>query len=264
MRKIQDPDVSPEKVKHDTLPEFDSATFDKYAELYEEMICWPYRKELELPTLAKLLGDLSGLNILDFGCGPGTTSRWLNASGAQRIVGLDISEGMLDYGRRREEKEKKGINYISMLDTNYNEYFDIILAIYVMPYATNKETLLAMSQTMARVLKPGGRLITLPMHPDFNSDPEYYRPCGIRLVESEPRIDGSPVQLHICQPPYDINIQAYYWSRETLENTLRQVGFQVINWKSLDLPAETLVPYLTSYIQCPHAAIIECIKGEVC
>lgn len=260
----QDPDISLAKIKKDTLPDFDSSTFDEYAELYEKMISWPYRRELEFPTLDKLLGDTTGLNILDFGCGPGTISRWLVSRGAKKIIGLDISEGMLNYGRRREEKEKKGINYISELDESYNEYFDIILAIYVMPYAANHETLLAMSQTMARVLKPGGRLITLPMHPDFNSDPEYYRPCGIRLVETQPRRDGSTVQLHICQPPYDIDIQAYYWSRETLKNTLQQAGFPIINWKPLELPPGDLSPALTSYIQCPHAAILECIRGEAC
>lgn len=264
MRSTQNSDLSPTKTTPNSLSKFDSATFDEYAELYEQMISWPYRKELEFPTLAKLLGDTSGLNILDFGCGPGTTSRWLNERGAKKIVGLDISEGMLNYGRRREENEKKGIRYISELNENYDEYFDIILAIYVMPYAADRETLLAMSQTMARVLKPGGRLITLPMHPDFNPDPEYYRPFGIRLVETQPRKDGSPVQLHICYPPYDIDIQAYYWSRETLENTFKQANFQTINWKPLDPATNATSPALASYVQCPHAAIIECIKGETC
>lgn len=242
------------------LSQFDSATFDEYAGLYEEMLSWPYRKELELPTLELLLGDLSGLNVLDFGCGPGNISRWLNALGAKSIVGYDISEGMINYARRREEKEQLGIDYFTEINEKYEEHFDIVLAVYVMPYISHSEDLLTMSQTMIKMLKPGGRLITLPMHPEFNLDPEYYRSVGLRLIEEQPRADGSQVRLHICQPPYDVNIQAYYWSRQTLESVLYQVGFQIVNWKSLSVPSKPLSLGLSLYLQCPHAAIIECIK----
>lgn len=246
------------------VSKFDPATFDEYAELYENMLSWPYRKELELPTLEKLIGDISGLRVLDFGCGPGVITRWLSERGAKCIVGYDISEGMINYARRREEKERIGINYISNINDEYNECLDIVLAIYVMPYATLHGDLLAMSQTMARMLKPGGRLITLPIHPDFNSDPEYYRPFGLRLIEEQPRADGSPVQFHICQPPYNVNIQAHYWSRQTLESTLYQAGFQTVSWKPLNILTNTLPADLRRYVQCPHAAIIECIKSKIC
>ncbi|WP_340616211.1 class I SAM-dependent methyltransferase [Xenorhabdus entomophaga] len=243
---------------------FNPSTFDGYAGLYEKMSSWPYRKELELPTLENLLGDLSGLNVLDFGCGPGAITRWLKVRKAKCIVGQDISEGMLNYALRREEKEKDDIRYISKISEDYNEYFDVVLAVYVMPYAANHEELLNMSQTMARVLKPGGQLITLPIHPQFNADPEFYRPFGFRLIEEQPRADGSPVRLHICQTPYDINIQAYYWSHSTLENTLQQSGFHAINWKPLNIPASPDLLNLSPYVKCPHAAIIEGIKGEAC
>lgn len=242
------------------LPKFDPATFDEHADLYEEMLSWPYRKELELPTLKLILGDLSGLDVLDFGCGPGNISRWLNTLGAKSITGHDISEGMLNYARRREEKEQLGINYSSDINEKYDEYFDIVLAVYVMPYIATREALLAMSQMIMKILKPGGRLITLPMHPEFNAEPEYYRSIGLRLIEQQPRVDGCRVRLHICKPPYDINIQAYYWSRQTLDSVLYQAGFQRVNWKSLNIPAYPISSELSLYLQCPHAAIIECIK----
>ncbi|AYA40392.1 class I SAM-dependent methyltransferase [Xenorhabdus nematophila] len=245
-------------------PKFNPATFDMYAELYEKMFSWPYRKELELPTLERLLGNLSGLKVLDFGCGPGATSRWLRERGAEYIIGYDISEGMLNYARRREEQDQPRIHYISDINEKYNEYFDIVFAVYVMPCATNREDLLMMSKTMSRVLKPGGRLITLPIHPDFNAEPEYYRPFGLRLIEERQRADGNPIRLHICQSPYDVYIQIYYWSRQTLENMLHLAGFQTVNWKPLYVPANTLLSALSLYAQWPHAAIIECIKGKAC
>ncbi|MCS4320833.1 SAM-dependent methyltransferase [Serratia sp. BIGb0234] len=260
MRLTQTSDTSSINGNQTNSSKFDPATFDEYAGLYEEMLSWPYRKELELPTLKQLLGDLSVLNILDFGCGPGNISRWLNGLGGECISGYDISEGMLNYARRREEKERLGIDYFSEVNEKHEGSFDIVLAVYVMPYIAHSEDLLAMSQAMFKMLKPGGRLITLPMHPEFNLDPEYYRPIGLRLIEEQPRADGSQVRLHICQPPYDVNIQAYYWSRQTLESMLYQAGFQTVSWKSLNVPTKPLSLELSLYLQYPHAAIIECIK----
>ncbi|MDF7658846.1 methyltransferase domain-containing protein [Erwiniaceae bacterium L1_54_6] len=242
---------------------FDRSTFDEYAELYEKMITWPYRAKLELPALSRLLGDLSEMNILDFGCGPGVITRWLKSLNAKNVVGYDISEGMLNYARRREEKENHGIKYIDGISEEYSGYFDVVLAVYVMPYATDYEELMAMSLVMARSLKPGGRLITLPVHPDFNANHDYYRPFGIRLIEEEPRADGSYIRLHICYSPYDINIRANYWSRNTLEQVLHQCGFHTINWRSLATLVNADSQDLAPYLECPHAAIIEGIREAI-
>ncbi len=247
-----------------TSHDFDEKTFDAHADLYEEMFAAPYRKYLEIPTIGALLGDLTGLNVLDFGCGPGFISRWLQGRGARRIVGYDVSEGMLSYAKRLEQKHPQGISYVATLDNNLKEQFDVVLAIYVMPYAPNKEKLLEMSETMAWLLKPGGRLITLPIHPKFNPDPEYYRPYGFRLIEKEKRTDGSLVNLHICQSPYDVNIEAHYWSEETLTSTLRKAGFHSIFWQQLQppQPEQEHGVSLDGYLHAPHAAIVEGIKND--
>ncbi|MGB7196618.1 MAG: class I SAM-dependent methyltransferase [Collimonas pratensis] len=246
-------------------PDFDKKTFDAHADLYEKMFAAPYRQRLEIPTLEALLGDLSGLNVLDFGCGPGFLSRWVHDKGAARVVGYDVSDGMLGYARLKEEQAPQGISYVSELDDSLSGQFDIVLAVYVMPYAPDQKKLLEMSQVMARLLKPGGRLITLPIHPDFHPGPEYYRPYGFRLLEKTPRADGSIVNLHICQPPYDVHIEAYYWSAETLTATLQEAGFHTISWPQLQPPAtaQHSPVSLSAYLQAPHAAIIEGIKASI-
>lgn len=243
---------------------FDEKTFDPHADLYEKMFAAPYRKYLEIPTLGSLLGDISKLSVLDFGCGPGFISRWLHQRGAGKVVGYDVSEGMLSYAKLKEQQEPHGISYRSVLGNDLLEQFDIVLAIYVMPYAPDKEKLLEMSEMMAGFLKPGGRLVTLPIHPQFNSDPEYYRPYGFRLIEKELRTDGSLVNLHICQPPYDVHIDAHYWSEKTLTSTLQKAGFHSISWRKLQPPQADQVHdvSLDGYLRSPHAAIIEAVKNN--
>jgi len=243
---------------------FDDKTFDEYAQLYEELANWPFRRQLELPALERGLGDLTGISLLDFGCGPGFFSRLLKDKGAAQVVGYDISEGMLAYARRREEKEHKDIRYVSSLDDSLTGKFDIVLAIYVLPYAPDQHQLLSICRSMSRVLKPGGRLLTLPLHPDFHPDAEYYRPYGFRLIEHQPRRDGGKVQLHLCMPPYDIYLDTYRWSAKTLQETFNQAGFGPIRWHPLQLPpaltSERDIAFLSPYVTRPHAAILESVK----
>ncbi len=250
--------------QYQTSQNFDEKTFDAHADLYEKMFAAPYRKYLELPTIEALLGDLTGLNVLDFGCGSGCISRWLQGKGAKSVVGYDVSGGMLSYAQRLEQQHPQGISYFATLDDVLKEQFDVVLAVYVMPYAPNKEKLLEMTEKMAWLLKPGGRLITLPIHPEFNADPEYYRPYGFRLIEKEKRNDGSLVELHICHPPYDVHIDAHYWSRDTISSTLRKAGFHSISWRQLQPPKEEQMHgvSLDDYLHAPHAGIVEGFKYD--
>lgn len=238
---------------------FDPSTFDDYPELYDEALNWPYRKELELPTIKNLLGDISGLSVMDFGCGPGVITRWLHAQGANKVVGFDISEGMLSYARQSEKNNPLGIRFTSTLDQNNVESYDLILAVYVIPYLSNQADLSAMFEKIFNLLKPGGRFITLPVHPDFNTSADYYTPFGFNLVEKEPRQDTSKLKLEIRMPPHSIDLEAYYWSKQTLNNTLYSAGFKHITWPKLEIKSD-ISSYLMPYVSFPHAAIIQAYK----
>lgn len=56
---------------------------------------------------ARLLGEVAGLDVLEVGCGGGQGARWAAAAGA-RVVGVDLSAGMLAQGRRIEEGLRRG------------------------------------------------------------------------------------------------------------------------------------------------------------
>src|SRR5688572_19411950 len=50
----------------------------------------------EWPALRALLPDLRGRSVLDLGCGFGWFCRWAREQGAARVVGVDVSEKMLE------------------------------------------------------------------------------------------------------------------------------------------------------------------------
>jgi toxoflavin synthase len=239
--------------------------FDELATLYEDMALLPWRRDLEIPTVLGLLGDLAGHDVLDIGCGSGLYSRKLAQGGARRVVGLDESEGMLDYARRRERAEGLGIDYVTdPLPANLRGAFSLALGVYVLPYARTPDELLALCRQAADALRPGGRFVTLPVHPDYDGAPGYYAHYGFNLSPGRPRVDAAPVTLDLRFAPHEVSVTAYHWTRDTLENTLRTAGFRTVAWRDYTLSPDAMAnhgePFWRNYLTSPHAAIIECEK----
>lgn len=242
--------------------------FDELGNLYEEMAEWPFRQYLEIPNVLATLGDLTGRKVLDFGCGNGMYSRWMKEQGADQVVGYDISDGMLEYARGWEEKAGRGITFTSDLSSDLDGQFDIVLAVYVLPYATTEEELLTMCAEMARPLRPGGRLVTLPIHPDYVRDPSYYERYGFRLTPMGADVDGGTVQLDLFDPAHpekEDTVTAYVWTRESIDAALHAAGFSISQWvdygqvRSPD--ADVNADLLRGYWKQPHAAIINCRRN---
>src|SRR5215471_13132457 len=63
----------------------------------------------EWPALRALLPELSGLRVLDLGCGFGWFCRWVRERGAGSVAGIDVSEKML--ARARADTADPAITY---------------------------------------------------------------------------------------------------------------------------------------------------------
>lgn len=130
-----------------------AAQFDELSAVYESMARWPFRRDIEIPSVMSLIGELHNLDVLDFGCGTGMYSRRLKARDARRVVGYDLADGMLNYARRRAETEKFDIDFISELEPGLTGQFDVVLGVYVLPYAKTREELHAMCADMVSGLE---------------------------------------------------------------------------------------------------------------
>ncbi len=102
----------------------------------------------------------SGMRILEFGCGTGTTAIEHSAH-VQHIDALDISEKMLEIGRRKAiAAHVDNINFSRGTLTEFNagsESLDAVLGLNVIHLLPNRgETL----REVARILKPGGIFVS--------------------------------------------------------------------------------------------------------
>lgn len=92
----------------DSVEAWDSAA-DAWEEFVESGADY-YRTELHGPALLAVCGDVSGLRVLDVGCGQGWFSRQLALRGA-KVSGIDISERQIANALRHEEGSPLGIEY---------------------------------------------------------------------------------------------------------------------------------------------------------
>ncbi len=69
--------------------------FDAWASSYEKSFLWKHFFEPVHLVMMAESGDVTGLSILDLGCGTGDMLRRFSMAGGRRVVGIDASAGML-------------------------------------------------------------------------------------------------------------------------------------------------------------------------
>lgn len=122
-----------------------------------------YNVQLEQPAMNKLLPDVYGKTVLDLGCGYGHNCIDFIRKGATSVVGIDISEKMLEVANK--EFSDKRIKYLNMSMTDISQLswkFDVIYSSLAFHYINDFETL---SKDMYALLNNGGYLLFSQEHP---------------------------------------------------------------------------------------------------
>ncbi len=116
----------------------------------------------------KKLGCLSGLRILDIGCGGGILSEPLARLGAS-VVGADPSETNIEVARLHAGKSGAAIDYrATTAETlaDAGEKFDIVLAMEVIEHVADVELFIS---RCAEMVKPGGFMIVATLNRTLKS-----------------------------------------------------------------------------------------------
>lgn len=118
------------------------------------------------PAQVRACGEVSGVAVLDVGCGNGYFAREMAARGA-RVTGVDLSPRMIAHARRMEDEAPLGIAYhvadaaeIAALFPPAS--FDLAVSCMAMQDVPEVPAVLA---AVHAVLRPGGRFIASITHP---------------------------------------------------------------------------------------------------
>lgn len=241
--------------------------YDLISEQYQRAKLQPWRANIECFTFLGVVGDLDGMKVVDLACGEGFYSRILRAHGAASVTGVDLSEGMIALARAQEAKEPMGIDYLvgDGRKLQLEAEHDLVVAAYLLNYATNAEELAAMLHGVARCLKPGGRFVTVNSNPalHFPSAPSY-RKYGFETRVPGEWCEGAPFHWAFHLEDGAIEIENYHLNVATHEEACRAAGFREIRWHELRLSPHAVDPsddaYWATFLSHPPVICLECVK----
>ncbi|MEV0564747.1 class I SAM-dependent methyltransferase [Dactylosporangium sp. NPDC050588] len=123
---------------------------------------------------ARLLGDVTGKDVLEIGCGAASCSRWLHTQDA-RVIASDLSAGMLRHATAGNTRSGVKVPLLQADATALpfaEGVFDIVCTAFgAVPFVADSGRVM---REVYRVLRPGGRWafsITHPMRWVFLDDP---------------------------------------------------------------------------------------------
>jgi ubiquinone/menaquinone biosynthesis C-methylase UbiE len=241
--------------------------YNTIAEKYQRAKRQPWRTYIESFSLLGLLGDLQGKQVVDLACGEGFYTRLLRQRGASHILGVDLSERMIDLARQQEAQHPLGISYAVGDGRNLMlpPEFDLAVAAYLLNYARNREELGAMCQGIVRCLKPGGRFVTVNTNPavDFSSTPSY-RKYGMEVNLAGALREGTPITFTFFLDDGPFQVENYYLDLAAHEEAFRSAGFREVQWHPPRLSPEgesaSGREFWATFLEHPPIILLECVK----
>ena len=245
-----------------------TTNYDDISDDYVKATDHPIKKYCESFTFIKILGDVKAKSVLDVACGEGYYTRLIKQQGAAHIVGLDISQKMIDLAEYREKTVPLGIQYQigDIVQLGQIGQFDRVTAIFLFPYAATKQVLVAMFQAIYDNLKPGGKLVAITVDPKLTEDHlPVFGQYGVILEAEAGLHDGTLITATVDNPDgSSFRMQTFYWEEVTYQNVIDQVGFRTIRWHPIQVSEAGLKAYGAAYWQAyatkPYSIVLECDK----
>lgn len=202
----------------------DPRFFDGYSRLRNNPL--NYNVLLEQPAFHSLLPDLTGKTVLDLGCGFGDACETYLLRGAATVVGIDISEKMLEVARSRDNSGHIEYLRMDMLEiASMGRRFDVVTSSLAVHYIENFSTL---ADAIGQCLNPGGIFLFSQEHP-LTTAPVH----GVRFLDDESGRSTAYLLADYGRQGFRSvewfidNVEKYHRTFSELINTLIAAGFSI-------------------------------------
>jgi SAM-dependent methyltransferase len=132
------------------------------------------RSKIEVLFGPHIWSELSGKVVLDFGCGNGEHAIEIAQRGAQRVIGLDVRENVLQ--EARQAASRMGVADKCVFTTETSENVDVVLSLDAFEHFEDPQGVL---RTMRRLIKNNGYAL-------IEFGPTWYHPLGGHLFSVFP------------------------------------------------------------------------------
>ncbi len=146
------------------------AEYDKLAQHYlerrKDKTRFDYNRDIEVPALIKIIGDVKNKVILDMGCGFGDHAQKLSKQNYKKLVGFDISKELVKFANQQKIPDSNFyVGDMSKKLKHEDSTFDIVYSSLAIHYIKDINKLF---KEVNRVLKKKGIFCFSTGHPIFN------------------------------------------------------------------------------------------------
>lgn len=215
----------------------------------------------EWHELKKLLPDFKGKSVLDLGCGYGWHCKYAADNGAERVIGVDISEKMLETAKIKNnapqiEYMKKPIEEIGAMGFG-EESFDVVLSSLAFHYIKD---FTSVCKQIFSLLKSSGKFIFSCEHPVFTAEGKqdfYYDENGeiLHFPVDNYFIEGKREAVFLGE-----SVTKYHRTLTSYVSSLISTGFKLTNIVE-PMPEEHMIADMPDEMRRPMMLIIAAEKS---
>ena len=178
-----------------------------------------------------LVAEKNPENILDIATGTGDLAILMTSTLAKKIVGLDLSVGMLEVGKKKIATQNLSDKIEMVVGDSENipfpdNYFDRVSVAFGLRNMTHKDQALS---EMRRVLKPGGKLLVLEFSKVASP---LQKPYDVYSFKVLPWL-GQKIANDADSYRYLAESIRMHPDQETLKGMMQEVGFDQVDYFNL-------------------------------
>lgn len=205
--------------------------FDGYQNMREQQI--NANNLIEKPQMQEMLPkDVSGMTILDLGCGAGGLSKMLSDAGAKYVLGTDISKNMINEANKIAVKGKLEFKVMAMEEIDQiHKKFDMVVSSLAFHYVKDFEKMI---KDISNLLKPNGLLVFSQEHP--------MRACRVYTNEQSKQIDIDGKHYFLISDYQNMGKRVYNWNGTNVEKYHRTIEYIINTLSNSNLNIEHIMP----------------------
>jgi len=237
--------------------------YNKIAQGYTDATKRPMRKFAYEPTVVNYIKEeIKDSKILDLACGEGVSTRLFKSLDAETVLGLDISQDLINIAKKTPESN---IDYAvsDVFSDDLSKYgeFDIVTAIMLIHYAGSKSEIVNLLNKVKSCLKSGGLFYLLTINPKLAQTG--YSAYGINLSGAKNEGESFETTLSDFEGNKFCSFTNTFWKQETYNQLFDEAGFN-LEWFPGIVSSEGIKEYgeefWVEYLKNPVYTVIKAYK----